>query len=282
MTFFRTLARSVEVNGVGLHSGTEIRLRLCPDERPGWRFARLDLPGQPEVQATLENVSSTQHATVLRSGAASVSTTEHLLATLWALDITHARIELDGPEVPILDGSATPWIEAIAQAGTSQIEGERPIFALDSPVWWQGSGASVIGLPSEGFKLCVAVNFDHPHAGPQLIDLSVNEATFSRELAPSRTFTLESWIEPLRAAGLIQGGSLQNAVLVTENGLSSAPRLENEMARHKALDCVGDLALLFGATGGRFQGQIIATRAGHGPHRQWMELCRNQGALRRV
>ncbi|HEX8466019.1 MAG TPA: UDP-3-O-acyl-N-acetylglucosamine deacetylase [Abditibacterium sp.] len=282
MNFYRTLSRSIEVRGIGLHSGREISLRLCPDERPGWRFRRLDLPCQPEVPATLENVTSTQHATLLQSGAASVSTPEHLLAALWSLDVTHARIELDGPEVPILDGSAAPWVEAIGAAGTQKIDGERPVWALAQPVWWQQGSASVIGLPSADFRVCAAVDFDHPHAGAQIVAVEVNAENFARELAPARTFTLEAWLEPLRAAGLIRGGSLENAVLVTQNGLSSPPRLDNEMARHKALDCIGDLALLFGTTGALFQGQLVANRAGHGPHRNWMEKCRNLGALIRV
>ncbi|RYG74337.1 UDP-3-O-[3-hydroxymyristoyl] N-acetylglucosamine deacetylase [bacterium] len=281
MSQYQTLASPFEIRGIGLHSGQEVRLTVHPDPRPGWHFVRLDLPGAPEIEACLENVAKTQHATVLQSGEATVSTTEHLLAALWALGVTHARIELDGPEVPIVDGSALPFVTAIQAAGLQIVAGDRPRWTLNAPVWWEGGGASVLGLPHDVFRLSVAVNFDHLHAGAQSTDVIVNGADFARELAAARTFTLDHWLEPLRAAGLIKGGSLDNAVVVSESGLSSAPRFENEMARHKALDVVGDLALLFGKDGGEFCGHIIAIRAGHGPHRSWMEICRNSGALLR-
>lgn len=281
MNRFQTLEQPFEIRGVGLHSGQDIHLVVRPDEKPGWRFVRVDLPDAPEIDACLENVTKTQHATVLQSGEATVSTTEHLLAALWAMGVTNARIELDGPEVPIVDGSALPFVEAIEQAGRRELEGERPQWGLTGPVWWQHGSSSVLGLPHKDFRLSVAVNFDHPHAGAQSFDLMVNDVTFATELAAARTFTLEEWLGPLRAAGLIKGGSLQNAVVVSASGTSSASRMDDEMARHKALDVVGDLALLFGKDGGQFCGHIVAIRAGHGPHRNWMELCRNSGEYRR-
>jgi UDP-3-O-acyl N-acetylglucosamine deacetylase len=281
MNNFHTLQRPIALDGVGLHCGREISIVIHSDQRPGWRFVRLDLPGAPEILATIENVTATQHATVLSQGEATVSTTEHLLAALWALDVTHARIEMNGPEVPILDGSALPFIEAIQQAGIEKIEGKRPIWKLRQPVWWEGGGASVLGLPCDSFRLSVAVNFDHPHAGAQCYDGEVNGVSFAQVLAPARTFTLDSWLAPLQEAGLIRGGSLENAVVISSEGPSSPARCDNELAKHKALDVVGDLALLFGGDGGQFQGHIIAIRAGHGPHRHWMESCRNLAALER-
>jgi UDP-3-O-[3-hydroxymyristoyl] N-acetylglucosamine deacetylase len=278
---YQTLARPFELCGIGLHSGQEVRLVVSPDTRPGWHFARVDLPDTPEIEATLQNVAKTQHATVLQSGEATVSTTEHLLAALWALGVTHARIEVDGPEVPIMDGSAAPFVAAIKAAGVRPLEGRRPGWRLTAPVWWEGGGASVLGVPHDTFRLSVAVDFDHPHAGKQAFDLDVNALSFEQELASARTFTLEHWLEPLRAAGLIKGGSLDNAVVVSPSGPSSPPRMDHEMARHKALDVVGDLALLFGSDGGEFQGHIIAIRAGHGPHRSWMDICCNSGTVLR-
>ncbi len=282
MREFHTLKSVIEFEGIGLHSGQEVQIVVHPDSRPGWRFARVDLEGAPEIQATLENVTATQHATVLQNGSATVSTTEHLLAALWAMDVTHARIEINGPEVPILDGSSLPFVTKIHKVGREKVEGVRPVWGLNQPVWWEGNGASVLGLPHPEFRLSVAVNFDHIYAGAESIDLAVSGTNFAQELAAARTFTLESWLEPLRAAGLIKGGSLDNAVLISESGPSSPARLPSEKARHKALDAVGDLALLFGADGGAFQGHLIAIRAGHGPHRRWMETCRNFDALKRV
>jgi UDP-3-O-[3-hydroxymyristoyl] N-acetylglucosamine deacetylase len=287
MNRFATLNQPVEVRGVGLHSGQQITARLCPTDREGVTFTRRDLPGEPGVAARFENVTTTQHATTLVDGEASVSTIEHLLAALWARGITHCRVELDGSEVPILDGSAAPWLEILERAGRRYFVEERPILELQFPVWWEGGGANVLGLPpdenlssTKDFRLSVATNFDHPHAGVQQFDGFVDETQFARELAPARTFTLESWLEPLRAAGLIRGGSVENAVVIGNDGPSSAPRMEHEQARHKALDAVGDLALLWGSA--RFRGHIIAVRAGHGAHRAWMEKCRRQDALRVV
>ena len=279
----RTLCRPVEVGGTGLHLGCAVRARLCPDARAGVRFARVDLPGAPEVEAHLDFVTATTHATTLENpgNGARVQTTEHLLASLWALGLTHCRVELDAPEVPILDGSARGWVEAINEAGTRDLDEARPLWELAEPVWIESGRASVLGLPAtheQGFRLSVAVDFDAPHAGAQLFDGTVAPALFQSQLAPARTFTLQNWVEPLRAAGLIRGGSLDNAILISTDGPSSPFRFANELARHKALDVIGDLALLFGA--GSFRGHIIATRAGHGAHRDWMRKCRESGALR--
>ena len=280
---FRTLKEPIEVVGVGLHLGYAVRVRLCPDERAGVRFARTDLPGAPEFEADWRQVTSTTHATTLEAGAARAMTTEHLLASLWALGITHCRVEMDAPEVPILDGSARDWVAAIARAGTRDLPEQRPRLELRKPVWIEQGRASVLGLPAPpqtGFRLSVAVDFDAPHARAQLFDGILAPAAFAAQLAPARTFTLDSWIEPLRAANLIRGGSLENAIIIGPDGPSSPLRFPNELARHKALDVIGDLALLFGVHD--FCGHIIATRAGHGAHRAWMEACRQNNALRAI
>ena len=280
MNRFATLARAVEVSGTGLHSSHAVRVTLQPSETAGLCFARVDLPGAPTVEADWRHVTSTTHATTLQNGAASAMTTEHLLAALWASGITHCRIELDAPEVPILDGSARAWCQAIADAGARAIAGERPLLELREPVWIQQGEAHVLGVPAPEFRLSVAVDFDVAAARAQVFDGVVTPESFARDIAGARTFTLQSWLEPLRKAGLIRGGSLDNAIMIDENGWSSPPRFENELARHKALDVVGDLALLFGTA--NFRGHIIATRAGHGAHRLWMEACRQQQALRPV
>ena len=271
-----TLARPVEINGIGLHSSHAVRVVLCPSDET-LHFARVDLPGAPTIEAALKYVNSTTHATTLEKGAASVMTTEHLLAALWASGITHCRIEIDAPEVPILDGSARGWSRAINEAGTREIGGKRSVLALREPVWIQQGQAHVLGLPAPDFRVSVCVDFDVPHAGAQTFDNVISPAIFAREIADARTFTLQSWLEPLQKSGLIKGGSLDNAIVIGADGWSSPPRFENELARHKALDVIGDLALLFGAA--NFRGHIIATRAGHGSHRAWMESCCRQNAL---
>ncbi|BCM89191.1 UDP-3-O-acyl-N-acetylglucosamine deacetylase [Abditibacteriota bacterium] len=276
---FCTLEREVELEGVGLHSGQSVRLRLLPSSKVGVTFARVDLPGAPEVAADVRQVSTTIHATTIESGEARVSTIEHLLAALWASDYTHVRVELNGPEVPILDGSSRGWVELLEQAGQRELTGERPIARLQAPVWLESKGTQMFGLPlpipTDGsettFRLSVGVNFDAPGAGAQSFDGLISAHSFAHELASARTFTLEGWLAPLQAAGLIKGGSLENAILIGSDGTpSSSLRFENELARHKALDCVGDLALALCARGARFHGHIFALRAGHGAHRDWV------------
>ncbi len=272
-----TLENPIEISGVGLHSGQSVNVTLRPSARAGIVFARVDLPGTPQVEASWRNVTTTTHATTLQQSHASVMTTEHLLAALWAGGVTHCRVELDAPEVPILDGSAKLWCEAIERAGVRPLDEARPTLTLREPVWIAQGETSVFALPCSDFRVSVAVNFDVAHAGAQVFDAWISPQTFAEAIADARTFTLQSWIEPLQKAGLIRGGSLDNAILIDDNGWSSPPRFSNELARHKALDLVGDLALLFGPA--RFCGHIIATRAGHGAHRLWMEECRRKNAL---
>lgn len=283
---FCTLAHEVEIQGIGLHSGQAINLRLCPSSEIGVRFARVDLPGRPEVSADIAHVSTTTHATTIQEGTAQISTIEHLLAALWTSGLTHARVEIDGPEVPILDGSAAGWMELLAHAGRRELDGIRPIYRLQSPVWLEAKGAQMFGVPisdnaSEAtFRLSVGVDYDTPGAGAQTFDEIITAASFARELAPARTFTLADWLEPLRATGLIKGGSLDNAVVIDNEGTLSSPlRFDNELARHKALDCIGDLALALCPTGAQFQGHLVAIRAGHAVHRDWTQQALQTGSL---
>jgi len=287
---FCTLEREVEVAGVGLHCGQNVRARLRPATHMGIVFVRADLPGSPRVEADLTNVSATTHATTLQKGAASAQTVEHLLAALWASGLTHVEVELDGPELPILDGSARGWLEALESAGRVELplsSGVRPLARLTAPVWIEGAGGvQMLGLPLDSpdeapeFRLSVFVDFGVTGAGAGSFDGVVDAQSFAKELAPARTFTLERWLEPLRSAGLIRGGSLDNALLIGEDGTISAPlRFENELARHKALDVVGDLALALCPSGARFAGYIIAIKAGHEAHRNWTTRALGSGVL---
>lgn len=275
----RQLQREIEMQGIGLHSGARVVARLKPRDEVGIVFARVDLPGAPEIAADWRHIARTTHATTLEHQGISVSTTEHLLAALWALGVTNCRIELDAPEVPILDGSAAPWCRYISEAGTVEVASERPVWGLRAPVWVQAGEASLLGLPYSGFRLSCAVDFDCSYAGPQVVDVEVSARTFETELASARTFTKAEWIEPLRAQGLIRGGSTDNAIVLGADAPSSPWRMDNELARHKALDVVGDVALLFGSNGGVLQAHLVATRAGHGLHQAWMREVLRQDAL---
>ncbi|HVF10501.1 MAG TPA: UDP-3-O-acyl-N-acetylglucosamine deacetylase [Abditibacteriaceae bacterium] len=287
---FQTLQRAVQISGIGLHSGVMVTARLCPRHQPGVVFVRSDLPAAPEIPAALRCVTSTQHATTLTAGGAAVSTVEHLLAALWAMNVTNCRVELEGPEVPILDGSATGWCCLVEEAGivvSPDVSSAhdvastqaRPMYRLRDPVWVTDGKGSVLGLPHDALRVTVAVDYGISYVGRQTFDLVVSPSSFAAELAPARTFTLEAWVEPLRAQGLIRGGSIENAIVLGEDGPSAQWSLEREPARHKALDVVGDVALLFGEDGGALQAHLIAICAGHGLHRRWMEECARRGTL---
>jgi len=280
--FFQTLRQEVSVQGVGLHTGVHVTACLCPRRETGIVFVRRD-QNDVAIQASWRSVTHTVHATTLEENGASVLTTEHLLAALWAMDITNCTIALDGPEVPILDGSANGWCELIHAAGITQVEAtaaacsERPIYTLRQPVWVEDGAGSVLGLPHHELRVTVLAAF--PQVEPQVADVVVDSDTFPAQLAPARTFTLEEWIEPLQAQGLIKGGSLENAIVLKQGEPSVPYRFTNELARHKALDVVGDIALLFAGEGGVLRAHFMATRAGHGLHRKWMEECVRQQAL---
>jgi UDP-3-O-[3-hydroxymyristoyl] N-acetylglucosamine deacetylase len=297
---FQTLRRTAQLSGIGLHSGETVTARLLPRHETGIVFVRRDLPSAPSVVVAPGNVTQTTHATVIGQNGAAVSTTEHLLATLWAMGITNCRIELDGPEVPILDGSALPWCRLLQETGLSQVEPEdgqvanleqntsvmgntapaqRSVYTLREPVWVSDGSGSILGLPHHQLRLTVAVEYERDYLQPQTFDAVVTADLFADEMAPARTFTLEEWIEPLRAQGLIRGGSTENAVVLGREAPSSSWRFENELARHKALDVLGDIALLFGENGGMLHAHLIAIRGGHGLHRRWMEECLRHSAL---
>jgi UDP-3-O-[3-hydroxymyristoyl] N-acetylglucosamine deacetylase len=279
----QTLAAEVAVEGVGLHTGAPVRVLLRPRAEPGILFARSDLPGAPLIAAAPRSIARTVHATTLEENGVSLSTTEHLLAALWALGVTNCRVEVDGPEIPILDGSAAPWCRAVRRAGLepSPEYSARPLYALREPVWVEDGASSMLGLPHPALRLSVAVDFGLPYAGRQVVDCVVTAESFEAELAAARTFTRAEWLEPLRAQGLIRGGSLDNAIVLEQAGPSSPWRINNELARHKALDVVGDLALLFAADGGVLCAHLIAVKAGHPLHQRWMEQCLKQDALLR-
>ncbi|HEX8834680.1 MAG TPA: UDP-3-O-acyl-N-acetylglucosamine deacetylase [Abditibacteriaceae bacterium] len=276
---FRTLAKPVSLRGIGLHTGVEVAVELCPSDTCGLVFVRADLDGEPEIPAALSSVTTTTHATTLAKNGCTLSTTEHLLAALWITGITHCRIRIHGPEIPILDGSAGGWIELLHTAGSHELSGARPVYTLREPVWIEAQGASVLGLPHDAFRLSVAVSYDRPFLSPQSCDFDVTPEVFATEIAPARTFTLEEWLQPLRSAGLIRGGSTDNAIVLSENGPSSPYHFTDELARHKALDVLGDFALMFAPDGGLLHAHIVAIRAGHGPHRAWMERCLETDAL---
>ena len=259
----RTLRRPTYCAGIGLHSGIKVTLSLKPAPANfGIRFRRTDLGGL-EIPATVDNLASIQYATGLCSDQASVETVEHLLAALVSLGVDNVIVELNHPEVPIMDGSASPFVYLISEAGVRTLPVPRRYLKVLRPVSLSRSDKRIALYPSDHFKLTYSISFDHPLLRHQARTLRITEETFTDEIAPARTFGFLKEVEMLRQNGLALGGSLENAVVLGETGvLNPHLRFEDEFVRHKMLDAIGDLALI----GYPVIGHVVAHRAGHGLH----------------
>ena len=240
-----TLKEAFTCSGIGLHSGLQVHLRVLPaPPDKGRYFVRTDLPGEPEIPASIEAVGQTLLSTELVQGEATVRTVEHLLAALVGSGIDNAQIQLDGSEVPLLDGSAAQWVAAIATAGRVAQTHPRPHCAVQQPIWIYEGDAFVAALPAPSTRFTYGIDFDLPAIGNQWHSWSA-DTSFAAEIAPARTFGLLTQIDYLRQQGLIKGGSLDNALVCGPEGWLNPPlRFANEPARHKLLDLVGDLSLL--------------------------------------
>ncbi len=269
-----TLAGIVEQTGVGLHTGATTQVKVLPAAPGAGRyFVRVDLPEQPVIPAAIAAVGQTMLSTELTSNGGSVRTVEHLLSTLAGMGVDNARIEIDGPEVPLLDGSAKLWATAIAQAGITPQDALRQRPTLAEPVWVRHEDAFVAALPSPQLRFSYGIDFDLVAIGNQWHSWSPEITSFADEVAPARTFGFAQQIEQLRAAGLIKGGSLDNALVCGVEGWINPPlRFPNEPARHKLLDLVGDMSLL----GTLPIAHFLAYKASHSLHTQ---LVRSLSAL---
>ena len=257
-----TLAAPVECSGVGLHSGGLSRVRLEPSEEPGFRVGWLDAPQQPLQLLQPSQVCETQLCTALKLDQRRLATVEHLLAALAGVGLTAVTLLVEGDEIPLLDGSAQPWVEAIAEAGLQGL-GSRPVpEPLSRPITLQQGQSFVTALPSDRLRLAAAIEFPQAAIGRQFFSLELTPAAFVRDIAPARTFGFREQVEQLRAAGLIQGGALDNALVCDgDHWLNPPLRFADEPVRHKLLDLLGDLALA-----GLPQAQVFAFRGSHGLH----------------
>jgi len=257
-----TLAAPVERCGVGLHSGGSARLRLEPSDQPGFRVGWLQAPQQPLQPLHPGQVCETQLCTALQLDHGRLATVEHLLAALAGVGLTAATLLVEGHEVPLLDGSALPWVEAVAEVGLQAL-GPRPApLTLEQPVTVQQGLSFATALPADRLRLGAAIEFPQAAIGRQLFSLELTPEAFVREIAPARTFGFREQVEQLRAAGLIQGGALDNALVCDGEGWLNPPlRFSDEPVRHKLLDLLGDLALA-----GLPQAHVFAFRGSHGLH----------------
>ena len=259
----KTLERWVSCTGIGLHNGERVRMRLCPAAADtGIIFRRLDLGGRT-VAACLSNVADVFYATSLKEGDVEVQTVEHLLAAFAAMGIDNALVEIDGKEVPILDGSAAPLVFLIKEAGVRTLNTTRRCIVIKQPIRVEADGKWLAVFPSDHLQISYTVDFDHPVIAKQSCSFVITKDEFIRELAPARTFGFLSEIRQLMKMGLAQGGCLDNAIVVNDHRiLNSFLRFKDEFVRHKALDLLGDLALL----GAPVLGHVVAHKAGHSLH----------------
>ncbi len=296
-----TVREAFALEGQGLHTGCRVRVRVRPAaENAGICFVRTDLEGSPRIPALADNVVDTSRGTTLAVGQARVSTIEHLMASLWTLGVDNADIEIDGPEVPILDGSAMQYAAALSRVGVREQEAERDYLVIDDKVDFSDSlrGVELAVFPDEAYSVDVLVDYNSRVLGHQYASYSEGD-DFSTNIAPCRTFVFLHELEVLREHNLIKGGDLQNALVILEEEVSreelgrlaalfNKPQMEmpvdgilsndplrfgNEPARHKLLDLLGDLALV----GRRIKGRVMAKRPGHQANTELAKLLRREG-----
>ena len=263
-----TLAGIVELQGVGLHTGVDVSLALKPaPQNTGYIFVRTDLDNF-EIPASVEYISHCSYATTLMRRGVVLSTCEHLLSALRGSNVDNCFIELDNIEIPIMDGSSEDFISAIERAGTVELPAPRRTLRVLEPVTLEHGDRKMSIEPADGFEIDCVVDFDHPLIGRQEYRYVANNGSFAEHIASARTFGFTKEIEMLRKANLALGGSLDNAIVLTPDGmLNTTPlRYSDEFVRHKILDILGDLALL----GMPLQGKVIAEKSGHSVHAQLM------------
>ncbi|MDG5800460.1 bifunctional UDP-3-O-[3-hydroxymyristoyl] N-acetylglucosamine deacetylase/3-hydroxyacyl-ACP dehydratase [Marinilabiliaceae bacterium ANBcel2] len=297
----KTIVNPVNLKGSGLHTGVDVTLTLNPaDDNFGYRIRRIDLENKPVIKATADNVVETERGTVLQEGEAKVSTIEHCLAALRGMGVDNCLIDVDGPEAPILDGSAQPFVDAIKKAGIKEQKSDREYFVVNEKMMLEDpeTGSYIIALPDNSFSAQIMISFDHSlHLANQFATIESLES-FEKEIAACRTFVFLHELEPLLKNNLIKGGDLDNAIIIIDKPanqeeldrlakLFNKPSVEvkptgilnnlelhhtNEPARHKLLDVIGDLALC----GAPIKGRIIANKPGHKINSQFAAKLRKE------
>ncbi len=297
----QTLAAAVAFSGKGLHTDAAVSGRIVPAEAGhGIKFCRTDLADKPVIEALADNVTQTSRSTTLEKGSGKVCTVEHLMAALWGMGVDNALVEIDGEEVPIVDGSARPWIELIEKAGLVEQEAERKYYEISEKTCFSmpDKGVEIVAYPDQECSLMVGVDFNSEVVGKQYAVFEGGAEEFKAQVAPNRTFVFLHDIEPLIQNNLIKGGDLSNAIVVVEKPLAAAEaqkiarlfgkeqegigadkrgylsnlnlHFDNEIARHKLLDLYGDLALV----GVRIKGKVFATKPGHTANTEFAKLLR--------
>ena len=258
----KTIRKAIQVEGVGIHSGELTTLTFKPaPANTGVYFIRADLPDKPFLKVSAKNVQAVSYQTTLGGPHFQVATIEHCVSALSALRIDNIYIELDGPEIPICDGSALYFLNALLRAELIELDEPRKYCYITEPISFTEGDKSAYVLPYHGLRLSVAIDFVHPAIGRQTLDTEINEQTFVREIAAARTFGFMKDVESLKAAGLAKGGSLDNCIVLDETRILNPEglRFTDEFVRHKALDALGDLVTLEMP----LMGHVVLNKAGH-------------------
>jgi UDP-3-O-[3-hydroxymyristoyl] N-acetylglucosamine deacetylase len=263
LTQEQTIRAAVECTGVGLHSGAPVSLRLLPaPPATGILFRRTDLDGF-EIEAVGLNVARVSYATSLMKKGVLISTTEHILSAFIGMGIDNAIVELDNLELPILDGSARPFVEMIQQVGIRKQRRPRKYLKIRRELEMREGNKCIAVYPSNSYSVSYSINFPHPLIGKETFQVELSNGSYLRHIAGARTFGSREDERAMRNMGLIRGASRENCIVLTKDGVENGPlRYPDEFVRHKVLDLVGDLALL----GKRILGNVVADRAGHAMH----------------
>ena len=260
MRLQRTIKKELTFEGVGLHTGAEVCMRLKPAPRDsGIVFYRSDR--DTLINANVNSVTDTAYATTLSNGLASVKTVEHVLAAAAGLGIDNMLIDIDGPEIPAMDGSSASYVEAILDAGLARQASNRPYLRVTKPVYFNEGNAEIALMPYDGRLITYQINFDHSLLGHQKLEMELDADNFSQQIAPARTFGFLKDVETLKSMGLALGGSLDNAIVIDDKGVvnPSGLRFKDEFIRHKILDFIGDISL----GGFPIFGHFVVNRSGH-------------------
>lgn len=263
LTHEQTIRTAVACSGIGLHSGAPVSMRMLPaPSGTGIVFRRTDLDGY-EVEAVSRNVARVSYATSLMKKGVFISTTEHLLSAFIGMRIDNAIVELDNLELPILDGSAKPFVEMIQKAGIRKQRRARKYLKIRRELEMREGNKCIAVYPANSYSVSYSINFPHPLIGKETFEVELTNGSYLRQIAGARTFGSREDEQAMRNMGLIRGASRENCIVLTRDGVENGPlRFRDEFVRHKILDLVGDLALL----GKQVLGKVVADRAGHAMH----------------
>jgi len=262
MAFQATVKNKVVFSGIGLHSGRDVSMTLRPaDAGTGIIFHRIDMSPSVSIEAIAKNVVNTRLSTTIGVSGATVSTIEHLMAALSGCGIDNVHVDIDGPEVPIMDGSAAPFVEGLRKAGVRVLSRPKKFLVVKKPISVVDGDKKITIIPSRYFRISFDMRFNHPVVNNQFRSMKFSDEVFARDYAPARTFGFLVEVETLKANGLARGGSLDNAVVIGDDGILNEEglRYDDEFVRHKIMDSVGDLSL----AGYPLIGHVKAYKSGH-------------------